>query len=86
MKRYFYEPGQMACGETEVTHIIEQANENGDVVETQRDTENVEVFAEGFLVFDRLRGHVDDKAIALCLDHDQAQKIVDALNAAEAQG
>ena len=84
MKRYFYEPGGFACGNTEVTSSIEVVDDEGDIIRVDHDTYSVDLFAEGFLIFDRLRGHVDDKAIALCLDHDHAQKIVDALNAAEA--
>lgn len=84
MKRYLYEPGVMSCGETEVVHVIESVDEEGNVDKVDRDTENVDLFAEGYLVFDSRRGRSDDLAIAFCRDHDFAQKIVDALNAAEA--
>lgn len=85
MKRYLYEPGVLSCGETEVAHIIEQVDDEGNVEQVDHDTENVDLLAEGYLVFDSRRGRSDDLAIAFCRDHDFAQKIVDALNAAEAQ-
>lgn len=36
---------------------------------------------DGFLVFDRLRGHVDDRSLAFCLEEADAGTIVAALNA-----
>lgn len=81
MKRYSYEPGTLDCGEAEVKHRTDVVDRDGEYVEHESETECVPLTAEGYLVFDRLRGHVDDRAIAFCHDHEVAQKIVDALNA-----
>lgn len=84
MNRYLYEPGVLSCGETEVVHVIEQVDDKGYVNKVDYNTDTVDLFAGGYLVFDSRRGRSDDLAIAFCRDRDFAQKIVDALNAAEA--
>lgn len=73
MKRYFYTLGVVHFGTHDVEHVTDTVDR----------TETVDLTLEGYCVFDRLRGHVDDAALAVCDDRDVAQKIVDALNAQE---
>lgn len=81
MKRYSYEYGTLDCGETTVEHKIDIVDKDGEYLDHADENETIALYAEGYLVFDRLRGHIDDRAIAFCRDRDDAQKIVDALNA-----
>ena len=70
MERYFYERGAL---QTEADIIVEL--DDGDVTETGW------MQIDGFMIFDRLRGHVDDRSLAFCLDEADAGTIIAALNA-----
>lgn len=83
MKRYFYTLGVVHFGTHDVEHVTDTVDRDDEYVEIDRRTETVDLTLEGYCVFDRLRGHVDDAALAVCEDRDDAQKIVDALNAQE---